>query len=139
MEGRSLTRCTHTPTRAREQSLNFFAFEQQQMGNWPINCCDESRIADQCKEVSEPVGVSSVCVSATMEAFATEKLADKTNKVAQARSSLTRGPHTPTRALRAIIEPFSPLRQQQMGNWPINCCDDLGLPISAKKFLNRSV
>ena len=26
--------------RAREKSLNFFAFRQQQMGNWPINCCD---------------------------------------------------------------------------------------------------
>ena len=32
---------THTPTPAREKSLNFFAFEQQQMGNWPINCCDD--------------------------------------------------------------------------------------------------
>ena len=31
---------THTPTHAREKSLNFFAFRQQQMGNWPINCCD---------------------------------------------------------------------------------------------------
>ena len=30
----------HTHARAREKSLNFFAFEQQQMGNWPINCCD---------------------------------------------------------------------------------------------------
>ena len=32
---------THAPTPAREKSLNFFAFEQQQMGNWPINCCDD--------------------------------------------------------------------------------------------------
>ena len=30
------TRSAH----AREKSLNFFAFRQQQMGNWPINCCD---------------------------------------------------------------------------------------------------
>ena len=32
---------THTPVHAREKSLNFFAFKQQQMGNWPINCCDD--------------------------------------------------------------------------------------------------
>ena len=26
---------------AREKSLTFFAFEQQQMGNWPTNCCND--------------------------------------------------------------------------------------------------
>jgi hypothetical protein len=30
----------NAPVHAREKSLNFFAFRQQQMGNWPINCCD---------------------------------------------------------------------------------------------------
>src|ERR1700733_11065154 len=48
--GRPLLPDTHTPTPAREKSLNFFAFEQQQMGNWPINCSGRSRIADQCQK-----------------------------------------------------------------------------------------
>ena len=46
--------------------------------------------------------------------------------------------HTPTRAREKSLNFFA-FEQQQMGNWPINCCDDLGLPINAKKFLNRSV
>ena len=40
-ENHRLSALAHTPTPAREKSLNFFAFEQQQMGNWPINCCDD--------------------------------------------------------------------------------------------------
>ena len=31
---------THMRPRAREKSLNFFAVGQQQVGNWPISCCD---------------------------------------------------------------------------------------------------
>ena len=34
---------------------------------------------------------------------------------------------------REIIELFR-FEQQQMGNWPINCCDDLGMPSSARSF-----
>ena len=41
---------THTP--AREKSLNFFAFRQQQMGDWPINCCDALGLPRPCLNCS---------------------------------------------------------------------------------------
>ena len=49
----------HKHAHAREKSLNFFAFKQQQMGNWPINCCDDLGLPIKLPQVSEPVGESS--------------------------------------------------------------------------------
>jgi hypothetical protein len=39
--------------------LNFFAFRQQQMGNWSIICCDDLGLPISAR-ISEPVGWSSV-------------------------------------------------------------------------------
>ena len=53
---------------------------------------------------------------------------------------MTVGPGTPvygtktkSRDSAAAPRAFA-FEQQQMGNWPINCCDDLGLAISARNF-----
>jgi|SRR5580704_4684352 hypothetical protein len=78
--------CTHTPTHAREKSLNFFAFEQQQMGNWPINCCDALGLPISARSSTIPVPVQArtapdVCIRAigetTLRPLRLEKLSDK--------------------------------------------------------------
>jgi hypothetical protein len=63
---------THTPTPAREKSLTFFAFEQQQMGNWPTNCCNDLGlpISARSSTIPEPVQARmapDVCIRAMLE------------------------------------------------------------------------
>ena len=63
---------TYSPTPAREKSLNFFAFEQQQMGNWPTNCCDDLGlpISARSSTIPEPVQARTapdVCIRAIGE------------------------------------------------------------------------
>ena len=75
-----------TGAHTREKSLNFFAFRQKQMGNWPINCCDDLGlpISAGSSTIPEPVQARTapdVCIRAigetTLRPLRLEKLSDK--------------------------------------------------------------
>jgi hypothetical protein len=55
-EGRAPLLHTYAHARARE-IMTFFAFEQQQMGNWPINCCNDLGLPIRARSstIPEPV------------------------------------------------------------------------------------
>ena len=126
-EAARLAPCTYTPRRAREKSLNFFAFEQQQMGNWSINCCDGLGLPIS-SEVSEPVGESSVwrtvpdvCIRAMLEQLwlSCPRFANVQPRLGVDRRDAP-CTYTPRRAREKSLNFFA-FEQQQMGNWPINC------------------
>jgi hypothetical protein len=125
---------THMRPRAREKSLNFFAFRQQQMSNWPINCCDDLGLPISARSSTIPVPVQARgtgCLYPSHRRTGCPRLWYQ-NQITGLRSGTL-----PTPAREKSLNFFA-FEQQQMGNWPINCCDGLGLPISGQKFDDTS-